>query len=408
MRVELRKEHHTEENEYTTAGSRSSMERVAVIDAAMTQFGQRDGWIRELLAEAGQACLDTAGVSPDAIEHLYVSNMASGELEGQTGVSNALAHDLGAVPAYTARIDQTSSSGGAGVYAAWQSIASGASELTLLVGGEKMTHRTTAEATDVIASLTHPVEYKHGITLPSFAGLTARLYLETYDAPREALGKVAVKNHRNGVDNPHAQFRKEVSLETVLESPIVADPLRLYDFCPITDGSAALLFCPESLAERYTDTYAIVSGIGGATDTHVVHERADPTTMGGVVDSSDDAYEMAEITSDDIDVAELHDMFTILEFLQLEDLGFFEKGAGWKAADEGITARDGALPINTSGGLKSKGHPLGASGIAQVYEIYQQVTNNAGPRQVEAKTGLACNVGGFGNCVTTTILENAQ
>ena len=408
MGVELRKEHHTEENEYTTAGSRSSMERVAVIDAAMTQFGQRDGWIRELLAEAGQACLDTAGVSPDAIEHLYVSNMASGELEGQTGVSNALAHDLGAVPAYTARIDQTSSSGGAGVYAAWQSIASGASELTLLVGGEKMTHRTTAEATDVIASLTHPVEYKHGITLPSFAGLTARLYLEMYDAPREALGKVAVKNHRNGVDNPHAQFRKEVSLETVLESPIVADPLRLYDFCPITDGSAALLFCPESLAERYTDTYAIVSGIGGATDTHVVHERADPTTMGGVVDSSDDAYEMAEITSDDIDVAELHDMFTILEFLQLEDLGFFEKGAGWKAADEGITARDGALPINTSGGLKSKGHPLGASGIAQVYEIYQQVTNNAGPRQVEAKTGLACNVGGFGNCVTTTILENAQ
>ena len=384
------------------------MERVAIIDASMTQFGQREGWIRELLAEAGQMCLDTAGVSPDAVEHLYVSNMASGEFEGQTGVSNALAHDLGAVPAYTARIDQTSSSGGAGVYAAWQSVASGASELTLLVGGEKMTHQTTTEATDVIASLTHPVEYKHGVTLPSFAGLTARLYLETYDAPREALGKVAVKNHRNGVDNPHAQFRKEVDLETVLESPIVADPLRLYDFCPITDGSAALLFCPESLAETYTDTYAVVSGIGGATDTHVVHERADPTTMGGVVDSADDAYEMAEITSDDIDVAELHDMFTILEFLQLEDLGFFEKGAGWKAVEEGITARDGALPINTSGGLKSKGHPLGASGVAQVYEIYQQVTDNAGPRQVEAETGLACNVGGFGNCVTTTILESAQ
>ena len=384
------------------------MERVAIIDASMTQFGQREGWIRELLAEAGQMCLDTAGVSPDAVEHLYVSNMASGEFEGQTGVSNALAHDLGAVPAYTARIDQTSSSGGAGVYAAWQSVASGASELTLLVGGEKMTHRTTTEATDVIASLTHPVEYKHGVTLPSFAGLTARLYLETYDAPREALGKVAVKNHRNGVDNPHAQFRKEVDLETVLESPIVADPLRLYDFCPITDGSAALLFCPESLAETYTDTYAVVSGIGGATDTHVVHERGDPTTMGGVVDSAGDAYEMAEITSDDIDVAELHDMFTILEFLQLEDLGFFEKGAGWKAVEEGITARDGALPINTSGGLKSKGHPLGASGVAQVYEIYQQVTDNAGPRQVEAETGLACNVGGFGNCVTTTILESAQ
>ncbi|MFD1599459.1 thiolase C-terminal domain-containing protein [Halobellus rarus] len=381
------------------------MERVAIIGASMTQFGQREEWIRDLLAEAGIACLDDAGVSPDAVEHLYVSNMASGEFEGQTGVPNALAHDLSAVPAYTARIDQTSSSGGAGVYAAWQSIASGASEMTLLVGGEKMTHRTTAEATDVIASLTHPVEYKHGLTLPSFAGLTARHYLDKYDAPRESLGKVAVKNHRNGVDNPHAQFQKEVDLDTVLESPIVADPLRLYDFCPITDGSAALLLCPESVAREYTDEYAVISGIGGATDTHVVHERADPTTMGGVVNSSEQAYEMADIGPEDVDVAELHDMFTILEFLQSEDLGFFEKGEGWKAVEEGVTDRDGELPINTSGGLKSKGHPLGASGVAQVYESYKQVVGDAGPRQVDAETALACNVGGFGNCVTTTILE---
>jgi acetyl-CoA C-acetyltransferase len=381
------------------------MERVAIIGASMTQFGQRDAWIRELLSEAGAACLDDAGVDPDAVEHLYVSNMASGEFEGQTGIPNALAHDLAAVPAYTARIDQTSSSGGAGVYAAWQSVASGASEMTLLVGGERMTHRTTAEATDVIASLTHPVEYKHGVTLPSFAGLTARHYLQRYDAPRESLGRVAVKNHRNGVDNPHAQFRKEVDLDTVLESPIVADPLRLYDFCPITDGSAALLLCPESVAREYTDEYAVVSGIGGATDTHVVHERADPTTMGGVVNSAEDAYRMADAGPDDVDVAELHDMFTILEFLQSEDLGFFEKGEGWKAVEEGVTDRDGDLPINTSGGLKSKGHPLGASGVAQVYEIYKQVLGDAGPRQVDAETGLACNVGGFGNCVTTTILE---
>ncbi|SFG01708.1 acetyl-CoA C-acetyltransferase [Halopelagius inordinatus] len=384
------------------------MERVAVIGASMTRFGQRDAWIRELLAEAGQACLEDAGVAPDEVEHLYVSNMASGEFEGQTGVPNALAQDLAAVPAYTARIDQTSSSGGAGVYAAWQSVASGASEMTMLVGGEKMTHRSTAEATDVIASLTHPVEYKHGVTLPSFAGLTARLYLDEYDAPRESLGKVAVKNHKNGLDNPHAQFRKEVDLETVLESPVVADPLRLYDFCPITDGSAALLFCPESVAREYTDDYAVVSGIGGATDTHVVHERADPTTMGGVVNSSDIAYEMAGLGPDDVDVAELHDMFTILEFLQSEDLGFFEKGEGWKAVEEGVTDRDGELPINTSGGLKSKGHPLGASGVAQVYEIYQQLIGEAGDRQVEADVGLACNVGGFGNCVTTTIMEARQ
>ncbi|MFB6269613.1 MAG: thiolase domain-containing protein [Halobacterium sp.] len=381
------------------------MDRVAIIGASMTQFGDRDAWVRELLAEAGDAALDDAGVDGGDLDHLYVSNMASGEFEGQTGVPNALAHDLNALPAYTQRVDQTSASGGAGIYAAWQSVASGASEMTMLVGGEKMTHKTTGEATDVIASLTHPVEYKHGVTLPSFAGLTARKYLDEYDAPRESLGKVAVKNHRNGVDNPHAQFRKEVDLETVLESPIVADPLRLYDFCPITDGSAALVFCPESVAEEYTDEYVVVSGIGGATDTHVVHERDDPTTMGGVVESSDIAYEMADLGPEDVDVAELHDMFTILEFLQSEDLGFFEKGEGWKAVEEGVTDRDGNLPINTSGGLKSKGHPLGASGVAQAYEIYVQLLGDAGERQVDAEVGLACNVGGFGNCVTTTILE---
>ncbi|AHZ24343.1 hypothetical protein BM92_15555 (plasmid) [Haloferax mediterranei ATCC 33500] len=150
---------------------------VAVIGSSMTKFGQRSAWIRELLSEAGQACLEDAGVAPASVDHLYVSNMASGEFEGQTGVMNALAHDLGVIPAYTQRIDQTSSSGGAGIYEAWQSIASGVSEMTLLVGGEKMTHKTTGESTDIIASCTHPEEYKHGVTLPSFAGMTARNYL---------------------------------------------------------------------------------------------------------------------------------------------------------------------------------------------------------------------------------------
>jgi len=383
------------------------MERVAVIGASMTQFGQRDSWLGELLAEAGQTCLENASVSAAELDHLYVSNMASGEFEGHTGVMNALAHDLGALGTYTQRIDQTSASGGAGAYAAWQSVASGTSDLTLLVGGEKMTHVSTAEATDVIGSLTHPVEYSHGVTLPAFAGLTARAYLEAYEAPREALAKVAVKNHRHGVDNPHAQFQKEIDVETVMDSPIVADPLRLYDFCPITDGSAALLFCPEAVAEERAEEYSVISGIGGATDTHVVHERSDPTTMRGVAASSRRAYEMADREPDDIDVAELHDMFTILEVLQSEDVGFFEKGRGWRAIEEGITDREGALPVNTSGGLKSKGHPLGASGVAQLYELYRQLTGNAGPRQVSAEIGLACNVGGFGNCVTTTLMEAA-
>jgi len=381
---------------------------VAVIGASMTKFGQRDEWLRELLVEAGEECLADADVAPDEIDHLYLSNMASGEFEGQTGAMNHLAHDLSLMPAYSERVDQTSSSGGAGIYEAWQSIASGASEMTLLVGGEKMTHKSTAEATDIIASIAHPVEYKHGVTLPSFAGLTARHYLERFDAPRESLAKVAAKNHKNGVDNPKAQFQKEVDVETILESPIVADPLRLYDFCPITDGSAAMLFTTVERAEEIADEYAVVSGVGGATDTHVVHERDDPTVMGGVVDSSDEAYEMAGVGPDDVDVAELHDMFTILEFLQMEGLGFAEQGTAWQHVEEGRTDRDGELPINTSGGLKSKGHPLGASGVAQAVEIYEQLVGGAGPRQVDADVGLACNVGGFGNCVITTIMEAAE
>jgi acetyl-CoA C-acetyltransferase len=373
----------------------------------MTKFGQRDAWVDELLAEAGVACLDDADVAGEDIDHCYVSNMASGEFEGQTGVMNRLAHDLGLLPAYTQRVDQTSASGGGGIYAAWQSIASGASEMTLLVGGEKMTHKTTAESTDIIASITHPDEYKHGVTLPSFAGLTARVYLDRYDAPRESLADVAVKNHANGVDNPKAQFQKAVSRETVLESPIVADPLRLYDFCPVTDGSAALLFCPADVADEYAEDYVVVRGIDGATDTHVVHERDDPTVMNGVVESGRGAFDMADREPADVDVAELHDMFTILEFLQMEGLGFAEHGRAWESVQAGRTRRDGDLPINTSGGLKSKGHPLGASGVAQAVEIYEQLLGEAGPRQVEADTGLTCNVGGFGNCVVTAIMEVA-
>ena len=381
------------------------MTDVAVISASMTKFGQRNEWVCKLLSEAGSDCLDNVGLTGEDLEHLYVSNMASGEFEGQTGIPNVLVHDLDAMSAYTQRIDQTSASGGAGMYAAWQSIASGASDMTLLVGGEKMTHRSTGEATDIIASLTHPVEYKHGATLPSFAGLTAQLYLHTFDAPRESLAKVAVKNHENGTRNPHAQFQKEIDVDTALESPIIADPLRLYDFCPITDGSAALLFCPVDRARELVDSFAVISGIAGATDTHVVHEREDPTTMQGVVQSGKAAFAMANLDPSDVDVAELHDMFTILEFLQMEGLGFAPKGEAWKAVENNETTMDGRLPINTSGGLKSKGHPLGATGVAQGVEIFEQLTGNAGPRQVDADIGLACNVGGFGNCVTTTIME---
>lgn len=381
------------------------MRTVASVATSFEAFGQRELDIYGLLAGAGRDCLERAPVSPGAIDHLYVSNMASGEFEGKTGIVNALAHDLNLHPTYTARIDQTSASGGAGVYAAWQSIASNASEATLLVGGEKMSHQETAVTTDVISSLTHPVEYKHGVTLPSFGGLAARRYMADHGASRASLSRVGVKNHRHAVDNPHAQFRTAVTLEEALESPVIAAPLRLYDFCPVSDGAAAILFCSESLAREYDKEYAVVTGIGGATDTHVVHERTDLTRMRAVRKSSAMAYEMADSGSDDIDVAELHDTATVLELIQSEELGFFDRGTAWQAVERGQTSRDGSLPINPSGGLKARGHPLGATGVAQVCELHRQVLGRAGKRQVTADVGLACNVGGFGNCVMTTILE---
>lgn len=378
---------------------------VAIIGTAMTEFGERDEWVVDLLTEAATGCLTAADVSAETLDHLYVSNMASGEFEGQTGVMNAVAAEIGAQPVYAERVDQTSASGAAGIYEAWQSVASGASEMTLLVGGEKMTHRETAESSDAIASLTHPVEYKHGVTLPSFGGMVARRYMDEFDVPRESLARVAVKNHANGALNPKAQFRKSIDVETVLESPVVADPLRLYDYCPVTDGSAALLFAPVEMAEKHAEEYVRVAGVAGATDTQVVHERPEPTDMRAVTESGRRAFEMAGLEPDDVDIAELHDMVSVLEPLQLEALGFADSGEGWRAVETGRTTRDGELPVNTSGGLKARGHPLGATGVAQAVEVYQQLLGRAAGRQVEAARGLTTNVGGFGNCAITTILE---
>lgn len=368
----------------------------------MTPFGPREASLLELLAEAGTDCLADAPIGTDEVDHLFVAR-SGGAYEGQSGLAAALAGELGIRPAHAVAIEQTSSSGAAAVYEAWKAIASGTCEVALAVGGERMTHLSTATATDIVSGITHPAEYRHGITIPSFAGLTARRYLERYDAPRTALAKVAVKNHAHGVANPKAHFRREIDVETVLDSPVVADPLRLYDFCPISDGSAALLLVAESALDGGEHVH--VDGIAGATGTHVVHERDDLTAMSAVVDAGRRVYDRAGRTPDDIDALEVHDMFTILELLQLEGLGVADRGESWRLVERNATERGGELPVNTSGGLKSKGHPIAASGVAQLVELYDQLIGRAGDRQVDADVGMACNVGGFGNCAIATILS---
>lgn len=384
------------------------MRPVAVIGCGVTKFGKHDRSVVDLLAEASLKALEDSNTLEGDFDAVYVGNMASGEFEGRSGIANALVSELGLEPAFASKIENTSGSGGAAVLAGWMSVASGQSDLTLVAGGEKMTSVSTEEVTDIIATLTHPDEYKHGVTLLAFAGLQARYYLEKYKAPRESLAKVAVKNHHNATLNPTAQFQKTITVQDVLDSPVVADPLRLYDFCPITDGAAAIVLCPAERARKHAEDPVAISGIGGATDTHVVHERADPTVLKSVKRAAEKAYRMAGRDPRQVDVAELHDMSTLLEIIQSEDVGFFPKGTGWKAVEDGTTSLKGELPINTSGGLKAKGHPIGGTGVAQVVEVTNQLRGKCDKRQVEAEVGLTCNVAGFGNNTVVTILERMR
>lgn len=378
------------------------MRDVAVLAYGLTPFGRHESSVVDLLAEASLSALEDSGT--EAVDAVFVGNMSSGEFEGKSGIANALVAELGLEPAFPSKIENTSGSGGAAFLWGWAGIASGLYERVLVAGGERMTSVETGRATEIIASLTHPVEWAQGITLPGYAGLMAHAYLERYSAPREALASVAVKNHYNGARNPNAQFQKEVSMERVLESPLIADPLRLYDFCPITDGAAALVLTAEG-AKTGGEPPVRVRGIAGASDTQVVHEREDLTAMKAVRLAAEQAYAMAGVGPETMDVAEVHDMATILEVVQTEELGLFPRGEGWKAAQEGITSLTGSRPVNTSGGLKAKGHPLGATGVAQIAEVCAQLQGKAGDRQVPAQVGLACNVAGFGNDSVVTVLE---
>jgi len=383
------------------------MRDVAVIGSGVTKFGKHDKGVVQLLGEASMVALRDSKTMDARFGSVFVGNMASGEFEGRTGIATALAGDLALEPAFASKVENTSGSGSAAFYQGWLSVASGQTDLALVAGGEKMSSVSTERATEVIASLTHEEEFKQGVTLLSFAGMTTRHYMDRYGASRESLAMVAVKNHDNGSLNPNAQFQKRITVEEVLASPIIADPLRLYDFCPITDGAAAVVLAPFERAKSFVDRPVRVAGIGGGTDTYVVQERVDLTVLRAVKLAGERAYKMAGKGPADIQVAELHDMYTLMEIILSEDLGFFKKGEGWKAVEAGLTSRSGRLPINTSGGLKAKGHALGATGVAQVAEVTQQLQGVSGARQVNAAVGLACNVAGFGNNSIVSILERS-
>jgi acetyl-CoA C-acetyltransferase len=405
------------------------MNKVAIIGVGHTRFGVLEGKdLLDLLSEASLQALKDSNTLGVRFDDVYVGTMLSGELNSITGIASALVDKIGLLPAAADRIENGPASGGSAIKAGFQAIASGLSDLVLVVGGEKMTHITTpGYVTSKVATLTHPqAERPHGVSLPALAGMLTRTYLQKYNAKLEWLSDIAIKNHENGVLNPNAHFQKSIQqlmesaikkgkgtwksvhefLEDDMVNPIIADPLRLFHVCPISDGAAAVILCNAETAKRYCDTPVLISGIGQATDAHITYERDDITVLNALRQASRQAYNMAKKEPKDVDVAELHDAFEILEAIQSEDIGFFKKGEGGKAAHEGLTRIDGQIPINPSGGLKARGHPLGATGVAQIVELVWQLRGEAGKRQIlGAKTGITCNFGGFGNNIISILVE---
>lgn len=394
------------------------MRPVGIIGIGHTKFGKTEKGFLELLGEAALLCFEDARIAPGPearIDQVFVASMGGGMVNHISGSASALADSLHLCPAMAECVENGPASGASAVKLGYMAIASGMCDRVLVVGGEKMNVRGGAAATDFVATMLHPeAEYNYGLTLTSFAAMFTRLIMERYGVTMEDVARVAVKNHANAMHNPCAQLHKSVTLEELTQgelrdkiNPLVADPLRRYDICPMSDGAAAALLCAMDCRNGAVRTPVRIAGIGQATDTHVVANRAVPTDLQAVRLAAQRAYDMAGLTPAEVDVAELHDAFQILEIVESEEVGFFRRGEGHLAVRRGDTALGGRIPINTSGGLKAKGHPLGATGVSQLVELVRQLRGEAGGRQVpEAHVGLAVNFGGFGNNVVATILTD--
>ena len=394
------------------------MREVGIVGIGHTKFGKTDKDFLSLLGEAALLCLDDAGVpcGPEAaIDQVFVASMGGGMVNHVSGSASALVDSLNLRPAMAECIENGPASGASAVKLGYMAIASGMCDRVLVIGGEKM--GVGKSAADFVATMLHPeAEYAYGLTLTSFAAMFTRLIMEKYGLEMEDLARVAVKNHANAMHNPCAQLHKAVSFEEITQgedrdkkNPLVADPLRRYDICPMSDGAAAVLLCAMDKADGFAKKPVRIAGIGQATDTHVVANRAVPTDLLAVRLAAQRAYAMAGMKPEDMDVAELHDAFQILEMVESEEVGFFPRGEGHLAVRRGDTCIGGKIQINTSGGLKAKGHPLGATGVSQIIEIVRQLRGEAEGRQVEgARSGLAVNFGGFGNNVVATILSTKE
>jgi acetyl-CoA C-acetyltransferase len=383
------------------------MRPVAVIGLGKTPFGAfPDRDLRSLAVEAGEKCLRNANASPAQIQSFYLGNFSGPAFVGQNHlapyVSTALKID--GVPA--TRIEAACASSGSALYHAWTEVAAGINDIVMVVGVEKMTSQTTARTSEILAQAGDcSGEMKAGNTFASLFAMIARRHMHDFGTKKEHLASVAVKNHANGALNPDAHMRKTITLEQAMNGKPIADPLNIYDCSLISDGAAAVILAPLDRAAEFTRNPVRVLGIAQASDYVALDEKQDITTFPAVRRAAEKAYQMAGLGADDIQFAELHDCFTIAEIIATEDLGFVARGKGGPYAFEGCTLRTGPRPVNTSGGLKAKGHPVGATGVAQIYDLVQQIRGEAGERQIPRhEIGLAENLGGSGGTCVVTIL----
>ncbi len=383
------------------------MDRVAIIGVGITDFGELwDKSLRDLTVEAGLGAIRDSGLPGEEIDALYSGCMSSGIFVKQEHISSILADYCGLTPKPSTRVESACASGGLALRQAIMAVQSGMHDVVVAGGVEKMTDILTEQTTMALAcAADREWEAFQGVTFPALYAMIAQRHMYDFGTTEEHLSLVSVKNHQNGAKNPHAQYQRAVTLEQVMGSSLIADPIRLLHCSPISDGAAALVVCSEERAKEAAAEPVWVLGSGQASDTIALHDRRDITTLDATIHSAKKAYEMAGIGPRDIDFAEVHDCFTIAEICAIEDLGFFEKGEGGKATEDGRTELNSDISINPSGGLKSKGHPVGATGIGQVVEAVTQLRGEAGDRQVDdAELGLTHNIGGSGGTCVTHIL----
>ncbi len=382
------------------------MREVAVIGVGITKWGEI--WkqsLRDIYVETALLALDDAGL--DRVDSMYVGSMSPGLFVGQEHIAALLSDYLGQKHIPAVRVESACSSGGLAVRMGYMEVASGMSDAVLVSGIEKMTDVGGDEATFALSTAADQ-EYEgyHGLTFPGLYALIARAHMEKYGTTREQLAMVSVKNHRNGAKNSKAQFPFEVTVEQVINSVKVSDPLNILDCSPITDGSAAVILVPADKAREMKKPVIKIIGSGHATDTIQLAQRKDITWLESTYLAGQRAYEMAGKKPVDLDLLEVHDCFTIAEICVTEALGVVEKGRGGAAVEAGETALEGRIPVNSSGGLKSKGHPVGATGVAQVIEVVEQLRGEAGERQIEdPRVGMTQNMGGSGASTVCHIFE---